>query len=63
MSEDEIDLLLPHLNCGSYCTAMAEQIGAVLTPYGLVERWDGLPVIREASFQSRQESDRMSMEL
>ena len=63
MSEDEIDLLLPHLNSGSYCTAMAEQIGAVLTPYGLVERWDGLPVIREASFQSRQESDGMSMEL
>ena len=37
--------------------------GRVNSPYGLVERWDGLPVIWEANFQSRQESDGMSMEL
>lgn len=61
LSEEEIALLLPHLDCKSYVDAVIQQSGAELTPYGLVYRSDGQPVIRQEHKQSQMEHGGMEM--
>ncbi|MBR4132028.1 MAG: hypothetical protein IKT99_03540 [Oscillospiraceae bacterium] len=61
LSEGDIALLLPHLDCESYTKAVIQQSGAELTPYGLLYRSDGLPVIRQEQKQCQPEYSGMEM--
>ena len=61
LGEEDLDLLLPHLDCKSYVDAVIQQSGAELTPYGLVYRSDGQPVIRQEHKQSQMEHGGMEM--
>lgn len=61
MGEEDIALLLPHLDCKSYVKAVIQQSGAELTPYGLLYRSDGQPVIRQE--QTQNQSDHSGMEM
>lgn len=61
MGEEDIALLLPHLDCTSYAKAVIQQSGAELTPYGLLYRSDGQPVIRQE--QTQNQSDHSGMEM
>ena len=69
MAEREIDLVLKYLNCKQYTKEVVERSGAALTPYGLIYREDGRPVIRqepEQYYEQEPESSRnpgMTMEL
>ena len=61
MSEEELALLLPHLDCKSYVNAVIQRSGAELTPYGLLYRSDGQPVLRQEQKQSQMEHGGMEM--
>ena len=61
MSEEELALLLPHLDCKSYVKAVIQQSGAELTPYGLLYRSDGQPLLRQEQKQSQMEHGGMEM--
>ena len=61
LSEEDLALLLPHLDCKSYVGAVIQQSGAELTPYGVLYRSDGQPVICQEQKQSRMEHGRMEM--
>ena len=61
LGEDDLALLLPHLDCKSYVDAVIQQSGAELTPYGLVYRSDGQPVICQEHKQSQPEHSGMEM--
>ena len=61
LGEEDLDLLLPHLDCKSYVGAVIQQSGAELTPYGVLYRSDGQPVICQEQKQSRMEHGRMEM--
>ncbi len=61
LSEEEIALLLQHLDCKSYAQAVIQQSGAELTPYGLLYRSDGQPVLRQEQKQSQMERGGMEM--
>ena len=57
MAEREIDLVLKHLNCKQYTKEVVERSGAALTPYGLIYREDGQPVIRQEPERNMREQD------
>ena len=61
LGEDDLALLLPHLDCESYTKAVIQQSGAELTPYGVLYRSDGQPVIRQEHKQSQMEHSGMEM--
>ncbi len=61
MSEEELALLLPHLDCKSYVNAVIQQSGAELTPYGLLYRSDGQPLLRQEQKQSQMKQGGMEM--
>ena len=61
MSEEELALLLPHLDCKSYVNTVIRQSGAELTPYGLLYCSDGQPVLRQEQKQSQMEHGGMEM--
>ena len=61
MSEEELALLLAHLDCKSYVKAVIQQSGAELTPYGLLYRSDGQPLLRQEQKQSQMEHGGMEM--
>ena len=44
LPDQEVDLILPHLNLYQYGETLIQKCGGVLTDYGLVERRDGQPV-------------------
>ena len=61
LSEEDIALLLPHLDCKSYVKAVIQQSGAELTPYGLVYRSDGQSVIRQEQTKNQPEYSGLKM--
>ena len=61
LSEEDLALLLPHLDCESYTKAVIQQSGAELTPYGVLYRSDGQPVIRQEHKQTQPEHSGMEM--
>ena len=61
LGEEDLALLLPHLDCESYTKAVIQQSGAELTPYGVLYRSDGQPVIRQEQSQSQPERGGMEM--
>ena len=61
MSEEELALLLPHLDCKSYVNAVIQRSGAELTPYGLLYRSDGHPLLRQEQKQSQMKQGGMEM--
>ena len=61
LGEEDLALLLPHLDCESYTKAVIQQSGAELTPYGVLYRSDGQPVIRQEHKQSQMEHSGMEM--
>ena len=61
LGEKDLALLLPHLDCESYVGAVIQQSGAELTPYGVLYRSDGQPVIRQEHKQSQMEHGGMEM--
>lgn len=61
LGEEDLALLLPHLDCKSYVGAVIQQSGAELTPYGVLYRSDGQPVIRQEHKQSQMEHGGMEM--
>ena len=61
LSEEDLALLLPHLDCESYTKAVIQQSGAELTPYGVLYRSDGQPVIRQEHKQSQMEHGGIEM--
>jgi len=44
LSEQDRELLAPHLNLYQYGQSLIQQCGSILTDYGLIERKDGQPV-------------------
>lgn len=61
LGEEDLALLLPHLDCESYTKAVIQQSGAELTPYGVLYRSDGQAVIRQEQSQSQPERGGMEM--
>ena len=61
LNEEDIALLLPHLDCTSYAKAVIQQSGAELTPYGLLYRGDGQPILRQEQKRSQPECRGMEM--
>ena len=61
LGEEDLALLLPHLDCESYTKAVIQQSGAELTPYGVLYRSDGQPVIRQEHKQTQPEHSGMEM--
>ena len=61
LGEEDLALLLPHLDCESYTKAVIQQSGAELTPYGVLYRSDGQPVICQEHKQSQVEHVGMEM--
>ena len=61
LGEEDLALLLPHLDCESYTKAVIQQSGAELTPYGVLYRSDGQPVIRQEQKQTQPERSGMEM--
>ena len=61
LGEEDLALLLPHLDCESYTRAVIQQSGAELTPYGVLYRSDGQPVICQEHKQSQVEHVGMEM--
>ena len=61
LGEEDLALLLPHLDCESYTKAVIQQSGAELTPYGVLYRSNGQPVIRQEQKQTQPERSGMEM--
>ena len=61
LSEEDLALLLPHLDCESYTKAVIQQSGAELPPYGVLYRSDGQPVIRQEHKKTQPEHSGMEM--
>ena len=45
LPDQEVELIIPHLNLYQYGQALIEKCGGTLTGYGLIERRDGQPVL------------------
>ncbi len=61
LGEEDLALLLPHLDCESYTKAVIQQSGAELTPYGVLYRGDGQAVICQEQKQTQPEHSGMEM--
>ena len=48
LQEDEVKLLLPHVNLYAYGQSAMKLYGMELTEYGGLDRWDGEPVLKQS---------------